>query len=58
MRHYAEPLMEAVPQENARRTELLDLCRAFDHFTPIDPALVRPDSLIREFIGGGIYDDH
>ena len=56
MRHYAEPLMEAVPQENARRSELLDLCRAFDHFTPIDPALVRPDSLIREFIGGGIYD--
>jgi uridine kinase len=58
MRHYAEPLMEAVPQENARRTELLDLCRAFDHFAPIDPALVRPDSLIREFIGGGIYDVH
>ena len=56
MRDYAEPLMEAVPQDNVRRSELLDLCRAFDHFTPIDPALVRPDSLIREFIGGGIYD--
>lgn len=56
MRHYAEPLMEAVPQENVRRAELLKLCKAFDLFTPIDPALVHPDSLLREFIGGGSYD--
>ena len=56
MRHYAEPLMEAIPPENIRRPELLELCKAFDHFTPIDPALVHPDSLLREFIGGGSYD--
>jgi uridine kinase len=56
MRYYAEPLMEAVPPENIRRPELLELCKAFDHFTPIDPALVHPNSLLREFIGGGSYD--
>lgn len=55
MKNYAKPLLEAVPAENARRTELLDLIRAFEYFEPIDPALVPEESLIREFIGGGSY---
>ena len=55
MKNYARPILEAVPPENVRRTELLDLIRAFDHFEAIDPALVAPESLIREFIGGGAY---
>ena len=49
-------MLEAVPEENARRSELLDLIHGFDHFLPIDPDLVPPASLIREFIGGGIYE--
>lgn len=56
MKNYAMPLLEAVPQENVRRQELLDLIEGFQGFHPIDPALVPPASLIREFIGGGIYD--
>ena len=55
MKHYARPLLEAVPPENARRSELLDLIAAFDYFEPIDPQLVAKDSLLREFIGGGSY---
>ncbi len=55
MKNYAKPLLEAVPAENARRTELLDLIRAFEYFEPIAPALVPEESLIREFIGGGSY---
>ena len=55
MKNYAKPLLEAVPEENARRSELLDLIAAFDWFEPIDPALVGRDSLLREFIGGGSY---
>ena len=55
MRSYARPLLEAVPEENIRRHEMLDLVAAFDYFEPIDPALVPADSLIREFIGGGSY---
>ena len=55
MKHYAKPLLEAVPAENVRRTELLDLIQAFDWFEPIDPALVPGDSPLREFIGGGSY---
>ena len=53
---YTNALLEAVPQENVRRRELLDLIHGFEHFLPIDPALVPPASLLREFIGGGIYD--
>lgn len=55
MRHYALPLFEAVPAENPRREELLEMIAAFQALEPIDPELVHPDSLIREFIGGGSY---
>ena len=37
---YARPLMAAVPQENQRRHELLELVRAFDWFETIEPGLV------------------
>lgn len=55
LRHYAAPLFQAIPEENPRRKELLELVSAFERFSPIDPALVAKDSLIREFIGGGSY---
>ncbi|MDD5937433.1 MAG: nucleoside kinase [Clostridiales bacterium] len=55
MKNYAMPLLKAVPQENDRRAELLDLVAAFDVFDPIDPGMVAKNSLLREFIGGGSY---
>lgn len=55
MRNYALPLLQAVPEENERHNELLELIHAFQFFEPIDPSLVARDSLIREFIGGGSY---
>jgi len=48
---YARPIMAAVPEENQRRHELLDLVAAFDHFDPIDPKTVPEGSLLHEFIG-------
>ena len=51
MASYAKPLLAAIPEENQRRHEMLDLVSAFDHFLPIDPKTVPADSLIREFIG-------
>lgn len=58
MRNYALPMLQAVPEENARRGELLELIDAFGWFQPIDPELVARDSLLREFIGGGSYQYH
>jgi len=51
MANYAKPLMAAVPAENQRRHELLDLIAAFDHFEPIDPKTIPAQSLLHEFIG-------
>lgn len=56
MRNFARPLLEAVPEENQRRHELLDLINAFQYFEPIDPDIIPENSLIREFIGGGSYN--
>ena len=58
MKNYALPMLQAVPEENQRRAELLNLIDAFQWFEPIDPELVARDSLIREFIGGGSYKYH
>ena len=57
--NYADPLraaVERVPADNERRAELESMVEAFRYFQPLDPALVPADSLIREFIGGGIYE--
>ncbi len=51
MASYAKPIMAAVPEENRRRHELLELVRAFERFEPIDPRTVPPGSLLHEFIG-------
>ena len=56
--NYAHVLKEAVdqiPADNPRYHEFHDLVDAFRYFEPVDPALVPPESLIREFIGGGSY---
>ncbi len=58
MRNYAVPILQAVPEDNDRHDELLELISAFQWFEPIEPALVARDSLIREFIGGGSYKYH
>ena len=58
MKHYAVPILKSVPEDNERHDEMLELVKAFDHFQPIDPALVARDSLLREFIGGGSYKYH
>ncbi len=58
LRQYAEPLFQAIPEENIRRREILEMIWAFDRFVPIDDTLVAKDSLIREFIGGGTFDRH
>ncbi len=55
MANYAKPILSAIPAENQRTAEMFQLISALDRFTPIDPALVPGNSLIREFIGGSDY---
>ena len=44
-----------MPGDNPRYKEFHDLVDSFRYFEPVDQALVAPESLIREFIGGGSY---
>ena len=56
--NYAHALREAVgqiPADNPRYGEFHDLVDSFRYFEPVDLDLVPPESLIREFIGGGSY---
>jgi len=55
MRNFAPPILKNIPEDNERYDEMMDLIAAFEHFEPIDPALVAKDALLREFIGGGSY---
>lgn len=55
LKHYAEPLLEAVPEGAERYDEIRSILPAIDRFEDVDPALLAPESMLREFIGGGIY---
>ena len=56
MNNDAIALFSTIPEGAERFEELKSILPALELFVDIDPALVAPDSLIREFIGGGIYD--
>ena len=52
----ATALFQTVPEGIERFDELRAVLPALQLFGDIDESLVPPDSLIREFIGGGIYE--
>ena len=56
---FAQPLFEHLHlnPDMERYEEIRHLVEAYPKFEPLDEKYVAPDSLIREFIGGGIYDD-
>lgn len=59
IKSFAQPLFEKlhVSPDMERYRELGQLVRAYPLFETLDESYIAPDSLIREFIGGGIYDD-
>jgi uridine kinase len=59
MRAYALPKFQEMgtSPDLERYQEIGQLSQAFPLFEPLDEKYVAEDSLIREFIGGGIYDD-
>ena len=59
IRPFAQPLFDhlRVSPDMERYEEVRQLAEAYPRFEILDESYVAPDSLIREFIGGGIYDD-
>ena len=56
MKHFAAPLFDALPDDIERVEELRHIVPAFTRFTELSADFVPPDSLMREFIGGGTYE--
>ena len=54
--HTATKLFQSVPEGIERFDELRAVLPALQLFGDIDEALVADDSLVREFIGGGVYE--
>ena len=54
--HTATKLFQSVPEGIERFEELRSVLPALQLFGVIDEDLVPADSLVREFIGGGIYE--
>ena len=59
IRRFAQPLFEQLhlSPDMERYEEIGHLVEAYPKFEALDEKYVAADSLIREFIGGGIYDD-
>ncbi|MBQ3011350.1 MAG: nucleoside kinase [Oscillospiraceae bacterium] len=55
MKGYMQELLKDVPAGIARYEEVQTILPAFERIEAIDPNLVAPESLLREFMGGGIY---
>ena len=55
MKNLAPALFKEIPETAAHYEELDGILPAYEKFVSIDPELLLPSSLLREFIGGGIY---
>ncbi len=55
LKHFAEPLFRDIPAGTERLAELSEIIPALSLFRELDESYVKPDSLLREFIGGGVY---
>ena len=57
MKNYAHPAFEKLAPDMERYEEIGHLLEAYPKFETLSEDYIASDSLIREFIGGGIYDD-
>ena len=56
LKPYIEPLLIGVPESSPENAEAKRLLKFLDYFMPVTADHVPQTSLLREFIGGGVYD--
>lgn len=56
MKQFAEPMLRTVLRCGDQFGELNEILPAFSLFAPTDPSFVPGSSILREFIGGGIFE--
>ena len=52
---YAQPQLYAIEKDAPEYEEANRLLKLLDYFLPITPESISGTSLVREFIGGGIF---
>ena len=57
LKSYAVPLLEAIPRESFEYSEARRLITLLKYFDTMDSELIPNNSLLREFIGGSIFED-
>jgi uridine kinase len=55
LRAYAEPLLVGISKDHPQYETAAQLLRLLHHFHPLDISKVPFNSILREFIGGGVY---
>ena len=56
LKGFAEPLFAEISEEAGATRLMSDIKSALPRFETLDPAYIKPESLLREFIGGGVYE--
>ena len=56
MKQFAGSVFDKIPRETTHFDVLQQVLGAFSRFETIDPALVPSNSILREFIGGSIFE--
>ncbi|KMT20845.1 nucleoside kinase [Clostridium cylindrosporum] len=56
LRKYVQPLLEAIPKENPAYIEAKRLLDVISYFKVAPEANIPPNSIIKEFIGGGCFE--
>ena len=57
LKKYAVPLLEEIPNTESAYSEARRLLAMFQYFEDMDDSLIPNNSLIREFIGGSIFEE-
>ena len=57
LKKYAVPLLQEIPNSEPAYSEARRLLAMFQYFDDMDDSLIPNNSLIREFIGGSIFED-
>ncbi|HPR16938.1 MAG TPA: nucleoside kinase [Candidatus Cloacimonadota bacterium] len=56
LKKYVKPLLQSITQDSRQYNEAKRLLKIFDHIYNVDDNYVPSNSILREFIGGSIFD--
>ena len=56
LRKFAEPLLKEIPQTSKQYSEAKRLLGLLQYFEEVDTTIIPNNSLLREFIGGSIFE--